>query len=59
MLDAKTKVVIESKEPFSKDFNGQHANATDKVGVVTGNQMFDIVNVGGLFLSESDYRLVA
>lgn len=59
MLEAKTKVVIESKEPFIKDFNGQQASATDKVGAVTGRQMFDIMNSGGLFLSESDYKLVA
>lgn len=59
MLDEKTKIRIDSKEPYIKNFNGQIASASDKKGAVTGNQMFDLAAGGGaLFLASTDYKPV-
>ena len=55
MEPAKTKVKIESKEPYIRNFNGQQATATEKKGV-SGRQMFDLATGGGaIFLSPQDY----
>lgn len=56
-MEAKgTKVIINSKEPYIQDFNGQFATATDVAGVVTGRQSFSLERGGSIFLDESDYR---
>ena len=56
-MEAKgTKVVINSKEPYIQDFNGQFATATDVAGLVTERQSFSLERGGSIFLDKSDYR---
>lgn len=59
MEPEKTKVKIDSKKPYIKNFNGQQASATAKVGAETGRQLFDLPTIGGgLYLDPDDYQLV-
>lgn len=51
-----TKIVIDSKQPYIRDFNGQFATATDVAGVVTERQSFSLERGGSIFLDKSDYR---
>lgn len=51
-----TKIVIDSKEPYIRDFNGQFAMATDVSGAVTERQSFSLDRGGSIFLDAKDYR---
>jgi len=56
MEEKGTKVKVDSKAGYVHQFNGQVAVANEKVGLVSGNQGFDLMSGGLVFLSPTDYK---
>lgn len=59
MEEKGTKVKIDSKAAYVRDFNGQIAVATDKRGLESLRQGFELMAGGLIFLDPSDYTVQA
>jgi hypothetical protein len=57
MLAKFTKIIITSTEAYKIQFKDKIATADDKVGNVSGDQMFLLPNNAGIYLNEKNYQI--